>query len=180
MRMSEDKHLKDKPNSEGERFLLSAPEPQEFGYGEYKYSVKPLNMTQRRVWSKLSQERYSLEAKWWKEQEIDNPYIEAGMVLDSVDEGVLIKDMDEEKQLEYLVCLENIDRGRIHAFGEIDIQKIFDLIVANITVVDRDGYTGNINSEYLQYQCTWEEIVFLSSKIDEVSTLSPAEVLGLK
>ncbi len=175
------KDLKEKPNLKGERYLLSSPTAELFEYGDYKYSVMPMNMMQKRKWKQLSIERYSLEKKWWNKVGIKSPYETASDVISNVDKDVLIKDLEESQQLEYLTSIENIDRGRTYAFEQMDLDEIFNIITQLVSVVGREDLKDDkINTDYLMYHCEWNEIVFLSQKIDDVSTLTPAEVLGLK
>ena len=176
-------------NLEG-RDLFSAPEAQTFEYGDYSYKIMPMTMMQRRKWSKIVKDKERFTLKYMADNEYGNLYKE----LQNLFEVDYKNELDPVKRFEqwcksfdtqsedikkrYFEMDAQLAECREYAFGEIDLNQIFDMIEQVVTV-DRDDYSGMCRS-YLQYHCTYEEIVFICDKIEEVSTLSPLEVLGLK
>ena len=172
------------------RDLFSAPEVEVFGYGDYCYKIMPMTMMQRRKWAKIVKEKESLTLKYMAEKEYGNLYQELQSLISVDYKG----EIDTDKRFElwceefdkqdisikerYFEMDQQLAECREYAFSEIDFINVFD-IINEVVTVDRDGYSG-MSNEYLQYHCTYEEFVFICSKIEDVSTLSPLEVLGLK
>ena len=85
---------------------------------------------------------------------------------------------DDKEKYEELSTI--IEKGKEYSYSRINIDSLCTLITEVVEVVDRDGYSGKINNSYIDYWVTKEELEALCGWIDEVSTLTDREVLGLR
>jgi hypothetical protein len=187
------RNIKGTTDMAGERYLLSAPEPTLFEYKSYKYSVTPLNMRQKRKWVNLSKARDRYEKEYFKSKGEDNPYLKNAELL-AIDYGDTIPNsteratayfeavakLDDDGKKEFTRLNNLFSEAKDYAFDNIDNNVLNSLICEVVTVIDRDEYTGSINSEYIDNWISIDELSALCGWIDEVSTLTDLEVLGLR
>jgi len=190
------KKLKEKPNLDGDRVSFKDLEPQDFSYGKYSYRVTPLGMRERIRWGRLSTKRAKLENDYYLSAgEAVNPFIAyAALVASKSKEGDSFKgeedewqelvarlDSDENREYERLVSVAREGQAvALESFAETEWDELYNTICSKVQIVAVDG-VADINRSYLEfYLDDVNELLFIWRCIDNASTLSKAEVLGLK
>ena len=195
--MSKKEEVKDKPSLEGGRSLFTVAEAEKFIEMGFIFLVKPLKMIARSKWTKLSGIRYSKEKEFWEKEGLGdtNPYLKNATLVDvkyggeldpekmNVIWGKAVDEMakDKEKLEEYFKMNDVITRGRKYSFGEFSNENwysIFDIVAEHCSVVE-NGKELQLTRDAIENNLSYEQLVYLCGKIDEVSTLSISEVLGL-
>ncbi len=187
--MTKDNNIKEVPKLRG-RDLFSAPEAEVFEYNKTKYRVTPFGVFDLKKWNSIRDKKMALMYDFWQDNEWGNVAIDiAGIVeLDSVelDEEKRIKmwndafeKLSDEKKAEYYTLQIRYAESENHAFSEIDYTSFFKL-ACSVVEVEIDGEYKPVNNAYLQYNIEYSELCFISSKIDEVNSLTGLEVLGLR
>lgn len=187
------KHIKKTTDLSGERILLSSPEPTLFQYNDYQYKITPLNMQQRIKWGAISKDRAIKEDEYFKSHGHSNIYHEQKELLNLTwDDKIPTKEEIAKQYIEAVMALEGdnkeeyeklstiISKGQEYSYSSVDLSAIISILEQVVEVVDRDGYSGKINHSYIDYWVSKDELKSLCSWVDEVSTLTDNEVLGLE
>ena len=189
--------VKEKPSLKGGRSLFTTPQAEKCEIDGLVFLVSPLKMIARSRWSGLSRVRYAKEQEFWTLEDSANKdlYTKRSKLVNVQYKGEIDPEKknliwskafdkmaeNEESIREFLEISNTLENGRKYAFSEFTDDNwylVFDTLADHCKVIE-DGKELQLTREVIENRISYEQLVFLCGKIDEVSTLSLAEVLGL-
>ncbi len=184
-------HVKTVPDNIDKRDSFSLPTPQTFEFGEYSYTIKPFNILQKKRWNKLLKQRENLSMEYWTKNDLGNVYAEIRKIL-TVEYGGELDDakrndiheaefdrLSDEDKVRFMALSAHLADSRSYAFEEMAYEDMFNLFCECVST-NRDGEEKPLTSTYLMYSVPWEEMCFISEKVDDTNSLTAFEVLGLR